>query len=175
MLSPFQVAHLNCGAAHYDLMCLQLIKLECTMTKDTEIEDRRKFLISCGRFAAVTPPAMTLLLSTSLTSTAIARSGYSGHDGGHGRSFFDNDPDTPREKHSSDRGSLNDQARKGDNNQAPSGGRGGGGGTDGGGMGGGTSAAKDSRSGGSSGSGGGGSGARSGGGEDDKSRKDRKL
>ena len=31
-----------------------------------EIEDRRKFLISAGRFAAVTPPAITLLLSTSL-------------------------------------------------------------------------------------------------------------
>lgn len=42
---------------------------------DTENEDRREFLKSCGKFAAVTPPAMTLLLSTSLTSTAIARSG----------------------------------------------------------------------------------------------------
>jgi hypothetical protein len=40
-----------------------------------EIEDRRKFLISAGRFAVVTPPAMTLLLSTSLTSDAIAHSG----------------------------------------------------------------------------------------------------
>ena len=63
------------------------------MPNDIEIEDRRKFLISCGRFAAVTPPAMALLLSTSLTSTAIARSGLSGHDNGPGRSFFDNDPD----------------------------------------------------------------------------------
>ena len=33
------------------------------MANDIEIEDRRKFLISCGRFAAVTPPAMTLFLS----------------------------------------------------------------------------------------------------------------
>ena len=40
-----------------------------------EQEDRRAFLASCGRFAAVTPPALTLLLSTSLTSDAIARSG----------------------------------------------------------------------------------------------------
>ena len=89
------------------------------MPNDIEIEDRRKFLISCGRFAAVTPPAMTLLLSTSLTSTAIARSGFSGHDSGHGRSFFDNDPDTPKEKQvSDDRGSRNDQASKGDGNQA---------------------------------------------------------
>lgn len=42
---------------------------------DTENEDRREFLKSCGKFAAVTPPAMTLLLSTSLTSAAIAGSG----------------------------------------------------------------------------------------------------
>ncbi|KJC40979.1 hypothetical protein UB31_26735 [Bradyrhizobium sp. LTSP849] len=40
-----------------------------------ESEDRREFLKSCGKFAAVTPPVMTLLLSTSLTSTAIASSG----------------------------------------------------------------------------------------------------
>lgn len=38
-------------------------------------EDRRKFLVSCGKFAAVTPPVITMLLSTSLNSTAIARSG----------------------------------------------------------------------------------------------------
>jgi hypothetical protein len=42
---------------------------------DADGEDRRAFLKSCGKFAAVTPPAMTLLLSTSLTSTAIASSG----------------------------------------------------------------------------------------------------
>jgi hypothetical protein len=45
-------------------------------------EDRRKFLASCGRFAAVTPPVISLLLSTSLTSNAIARSGgVSVHEG----------------------------------------------------------------------------------------------
>lgn len=43
-----------------------------------EIEDRRNFLKSAGRFAAVTSPAMTLLLSTSLTSDAIAASGNNG-------------------------------------------------------------------------------------------------
>ena len=37
--------------------------------------DRREFLKKCGRFAAITPPAMTVLLSTSLTSDAVARSG----------------------------------------------------------------------------------------------------
>ena len=65
------------------------------MTRDDDKDDdRRTFLKTCGRFAAVTPPVMTLLLSTSLTSTAIARSGglrgaTRGDDGG--RSFFDND------------------------------------------------------------------------------------
>ena len=143
------------------------------MPNDNEIEDRRKFLIACGRFAAVTPPAMTLLLSTSLTSTAIARSNFSGHDSGPGRSFFDNDPDTQRDKQVSDHDSRNNQASKGDNNHA-SGGGGGGGGS---GAGGGTSTAKDSRGGGSSGSSGGGAGSASrySGGEDDKWRKGSKL
>jgi hypothetical protein len=38
-------------------------------------EDRRKFLASCGKFVTVTPPVITLLLSTSLTSRAVAASG----------------------------------------------------------------------------------------------------
>jgi hypothetical protein len=38
-------------------------------------DDRRKFLAACGKFAVVTPPALTVLLSTSLNSDAIARSG----------------------------------------------------------------------------------------------------
>jgi hypothetical protein len=38
-------------------------------------DDRRDFLKKCGKFAAVTPPAITMLLSTSLTSNAIAKSG----------------------------------------------------------------------------------------------------
>lgn len=42
---------------------------------DAEGDDRREFLKSCGKFAAVTPPTVTLLLSTSLTSAAIAGSG----------------------------------------------------------------------------------------------------
>lgn len=44
------------------------------MTKQ-EDDDRREFLKTCGRFAVVTPPTITALLSTSLTSTAIANSG----------------------------------------------------------------------------------------------------
>jgi hypothetical protein len=137
------------------------------MPNDIEIEDRRKFLISCGRFAAVTPPAMAALLSTSLTSTAIARSGLNGHDNGKG-SFFDNDPD-PRKQASDDRGSRKDKAGNGDGNQASLGGAGGGGG------GADTSATKSSRGGGSGGSGGSGGGTGSasgyGGGEDDKWRR----
>jgi hypothetical protein len=39
-----------------------------------EDEDRREFLKTCGRFAAVTPPTLTILLSTSLTSNAVAAS-----------------------------------------------------------------------------------------------------
>ena len=67
-----------------------------------EGEDRREFLRKCGRFAAVTPPAITMLLSTSLTSSAIADSvkggprdmSYSGKKsgwvGGPGRSTTSN-------------------------------------------------------------------------------------
>ena len=49
-----------------------------------EVEDRRNFLKSAGRFAAVTPPAITLLLSTSLTSDAIAHSGGKSSRGNNG-------------------------------------------------------------------------------------------
>jgi hypothetical protein len=134
------------------------------MSNDYEIEDRRKFLISCGRFAAVTPPAMTLLLSTSLTSTAIARSNLQGNDGP-GHSFFDNDRDPPKEKPH-----PRDAASKGDGNHASLGaGSGGGGG--GGGSAGGASAANGSRGGGSGESRG---GSRVGGGEDDKLKRGNK-
>ena len=76
-----------------------------------EIEDRRKFLISAGRFAAVTPPAITLLLSTSLTSDAIAQSGGRngndhpgngdhGHRGnnGYGNGGYDGSPNGKSDK-----------------------------------------------------------------------------
>ena len=51
-------------------------------------KDRREFLAKCGRFAVITPPAMTVLMSTSLTSDAIAKSGHGydkpgHHDHGH--------------------------------------------------------------------------------------------
>ncbi|MCA1474162.1 hypothetical protein [Bradyrhizobium sp. NBAIM08] len=50
-----------------------------------EDDDRREFLKTCGKFAAVTPPAMTLLLSTSLTSDAIAKSGAGSVNGNNGK------------------------------------------------------------------------------------------
>jgi len=43
----------------------------------SEAQARRDFLKKAGRFAAVTPPAVTLLLGTSLNSRAIAKSGGS--------------------------------------------------------------------------------------------------
>ncbi|TYO65592.1 hypothetical protein FXV83_15255 [Bradyrhizobium hipponense] len=54
----------------------------------SEDDDRREFLKTCGRFAVVTPPAMTLLLSTSLTSDAIAKSGARAVD--HGNNGYGN-------------------------------------------------------------------------------------
>jgi hypothetical protein len=41
----------------------------------SEAQARRDFLKKAGRFAVVTPPAITLLLGTSLNSKAIAKSG----------------------------------------------------------------------------------------------------
>ncbi len=40
----------------------------------SEDKSRREFLRKAGRFAAVTPPAITLLLGTSLSTRAIAGS-----------------------------------------------------------------------------------------------------
>ena len=48
----------------------------------SEAQARRDFLKKAGRFAAVTPPAITLVLGTSLDSEAIAKSG--GSRPGHG-------------------------------------------------------------------------------------------
>jgi hypothetical protein len=63
---------------------------------DDANEDRRKFLVSCGKFAAVTPPVITMLLSTSLNSTAIARSGGRWNDG----NDRDRDPRDRGDRHS---------------------------------------------------------------------------
>lgn len=45
--------------------------------EDAVVRDRRAFLTNAGRFALIVPPAMTVLMSTSLSSSAIAQSGGS--------------------------------------------------------------------------------------------------
>ncbi|HEX6978092.1 MAG TPA: hypothetical protein VF342_02225 [Alphaproteobacteria bacterium] len=45
---------------------------------------RREFLKRCGKFAVVTPPAVSFLLSTTLDSPAAAASGGIGRGGGGG-------------------------------------------------------------------------------------------
>ncbi len=47
--------------------------------------NRRDFLKSSGRFALTVPPAMTVLLSTSLSSPAIARSTGGQYGGYHSK------------------------------------------------------------------------------------------
>jgi hypothetical protein len=47
-------------------------------------QDRRSFLAACGKYSLTVPPVMTVLLSTSLTSPAMAKSGGSGTIGGKG-------------------------------------------------------------------------------------------
>jgi hypothetical protein len=78
-----------------------------SMVKAETNEDRRKFLATCGRFAIVTPPAITLLLSTSLNSPAVANSGGRGSsddgggnsDGGRNGRWW-GPPDNPKHRHS---------------------------------------------------------------------------
>lgn len=50
-------------------------------------QSRREFLKKCGRFAVVTPPAITFLLSTSLSSDALAKSGGRPHSGHKGKKY----------------------------------------------------------------------------------------
>lgn len=52
--------------------------------------DRRAFLAQCGKFAATVPPAMTVLMSTSLVSPAIAMSAGNGGNGGNNPSGCNN-------------------------------------------------------------------------------------
>jgi hypothetical protein len=47
--------------------------------------ERRDFLKKCGKYAAITPPAVTFLLSTTMSGKAIAASsGRPGKGGGKG-------------------------------------------------------------------------------------------
>jgi hypothetical protein len=71
---------------------------------DSLSDDRRKFLASCGKFAVVTPPAITLLLSTSLNSTAVARSGGGSNGDHHDNDRHDDDRDRDDRHHHGRRG-----------------------------------------------------------------------
>lgn len=53
-------------------------------TETRSATDRRAFLAIAGKFAVVTPPAMTMLLSTSLSSPAIAASAKGNNGVGNG-------------------------------------------------------------------------------------------
>ena len=49
--------------------------------KDSETDSlnaRRRFLAACGKFAVITPPAMTVLLSSTAQNYAVAASGNAG-------------------------------------------------------------------------------------------------
>jgi hypothetical protein len=73
------------------------------------IEARRRFLATCGKFALITPPAMTVLLSSTAQNYAVAGSGNGrsslsqgnngwgngGFDGVPGRSGSSPGPQTP--------------------------------------------------------------------------------
>jgi hypothetical protein len=49
-----------------------------------ELKERREFLRRCGRFAAITPPAMTMLLAVATTPTEAHASTYGwGNGRGH--------------------------------------------------------------------------------------------
>lgn len=52
------------------------------------MDSRRRFLQSCGRFAAITPPTMSLLLASSGKNFAVASSGSAGSPLGGGNSSF---------------------------------------------------------------------------------------
>jgi hypothetical protein len=45
------------------------------LTESAEVEARRRFLAKCGKFALITPPAMTVLLSSTAQNYAVAASG----------------------------------------------------------------------------------------------------
>jgi len=54
------------------------------------VEARRRFLASCGRFAVITPPVMTVLLSSTAQNYAAARSGHGNQSLSFGNNGFGN-------------------------------------------------------------------------------------
>jgi len=58
--------------------------------QETRAEARRNFLKTCGKFAVITPPAVTLMLSAASHNYAAAQSGL-GVVTRHGNNGFGND------------------------------------------------------------------------------------
>jgi hypothetical protein len=59
-------------------------------TEADTLEARRRFLAKCGKFAVITPPAMTLLLSSTAQNYAVAASGGGGQSLSQGNNGFGN-------------------------------------------------------------------------------------
>jgi hypothetical protein len=64
-------------------------------TSSTSGADRRQFLSTAGKFAVVVPPTMTLLLSTTMTSSAIAQSVIQRGNNGVGNGLDPQPPGNP--------------------------------------------------------------------------------
>lgn len=59
--------------------------------KNNAIESRRAFLEKCGKFAVVTPPAVTLMLSATASKAQVVGSGFGqGQGGPQGNNGFGN-------------------------------------------------------------------------------------
>ena len=55
-----------------------------TSDRTAHAEARRRFLARCGKFAAVTPPAIALMLNAAERNYAVAASGNNGFGNGGG-------------------------------------------------------------------------------------------
>lgn len=62
--------------------------MESEKTKATE--SRRAFLEKCGKFAVVTPPAVTLMLSATASKAQVVGSGFGQGQGPQGNNGFGN-------------------------------------------------------------------------------------
>jgi hypothetical protein len=58
--------------------------------EDEMVDARRRFLATCGKFAVITPPAMTVLLSSTAQNYAVAASGRGGVSLSRGNNGFGN-------------------------------------------------------------------------------------
>ena len=86
------------------------------MHRESEkVEARRRFLATCGKFAVITPPAMTVLLSSTAQNYAVAGSGHSGRpqgNNGFGNGGFDGVPGNSGSNPSSQSSGKADDTRR---------------------------------------------------------------